>query len=137
VNKLLLLLLMAMAVSAFMLPFFQTSGDLVGVDVYESDGAVILVGGKMQLELPFTGDGVYSSDDPLDFFPEIIDATTLQRVEFLPYGGGLECNVLTTQGRSVAGDYRFCLALAVKTDVPVFVQGELLNEPAFNLPKSL
>lgn len=132
-----LLLLLAMAVSAFMVPFFPTTGDLVRVDVHVTGDSILLDGGPTQLVLPLVDNDVYSSENPLDFFPEIIDPTTLQRVEFLPYGDSVSCNVLTGQGRSVAGNYRFCLAIAIKLDVPVFVHKDLFETPAFSRPESL
>lgn len=136
-KKLLLLLLLAMAVSAFMLPFFPTAGDLVGVKVRITSDSTILDAGGAQLVLPLIDEDIYSSDNPLDFFPEIIDPTTLQRVEFLPYDDSISCNVLTGKGRSVAGNYRFCLALAIKLDVPIYVHKNLFESPVFSRPESL
>ncbi len=135
-NKLLLLLLLALAVSALMAPLFPGTDGMVRVDLERSGGKLLLTGGGKRLELPDPTDVVYSSGDPLDFFPELIDPAYLQRLELIPYGSSLSCNVLTAQGRTVAGDYRFCLAISIKLGVPLYVHEELFEEN-FSLPRSL
>ena len=128
-NRLVLILLLGMAAAVLLVPFVPVDGDLIRVDVYTSDQYVLLKGGDGQLELPIPGDNIYSSDDPYDFFPELIDPSSIQRVEFLPYGKQASCNVLTATGSRIAGHQDFCLVLALKLGVPVYAHKELFQLP--------
>jgi hypothetical protein len=137
VNRLLLILLLGLGASVLMVPFLPSPGDLVRADVQTSGDRVLLAGDGGQLELPLPVDDVYSSSDPYDFFPELVDPASIERVEFLPYGEGISCNVVTDRGHNVAGDPLFCVVLVVKLEVPAFVHPSLLSEQEFTPPGSL
>ena len=131
-NKIVLLMLVGMATAILLVPFIPMDRDLVRADVYVSEESMLLKGSGGQVELPVPGDDLYSSDDPFDFFPELIDPSSIQRVELLPYGEGISCNVLTSTGKRIAGDVDFCIVLTLKLNIPVYVHKDL-----FEVPESL
>ncbi|MBR9689863.1 MAG: hypothetical protein GOV01_03140 [Candidatus Altiarchaeota archaeon] len=136
-NKLLLLILVGVAVTAFTIPFAPITKDLIRVDVYTSDQRVVYVSDEGILEFGMPDDALYSSDDPYDFFPELIDPSSLQRVEFLPYGSEISCNVLDAQGKNTVGNPEFCVVLNLKLGVPVYVHKDLFTSPEFTSPGNL
>lgn len=111
-----------------MSPFDSIDGDLVKVDLYTSDNALLLKSDKGRMELPLPVDGVYESDNPYDFFTRLIDPASIKRVELVPYGEDASCNVVTSTGDRVAGNSEFCAVIALELDVPVMVHKTLLRK---------
>lgn|GEM_PF-4621311 len=137
VNKLLLLVLVGLAASVFMLPFVPTNGDLIKADIYTSTDSVVLSSDQGQLKFDITIDKVYSSSDPYDFFPQLIDSSSIQRIEVIPYLSTVSCNVISSTGDTVSGDIHSCLALAVNLQLPVYVHKDLFSLSAFKVPGNL
>ncbi|MBR9680822.1 MAG: hypothetical protein GOU98_03290 [Candidatus Altiarchaeota archaeon] len=133
-NKLLLLVLVGLAASIFMVPFIPMNGDLVRAELYTSDQKLVLIGDEGRLDFDFTFDTVYSSENPYDFFPQLIDPSSIQRVELLPYLTGISCNVLDAQGKTISGDVVSCLALATSLDLPIYVHKDLFSLPTYTIP---
>jgi len=137
VNKFILLLLLGLATTVLLVPFVQMDDDLIKTDIFVSDHVILLKSSIGQLELPVPGDDIYSSDDPYDFFPELIDPSSIQRIELVPYGDKVSCNVLTSTGKRIAGHTDFCLILSLKLGIPAYVHRDLFEVPGTLITGSL
>lgn len=136
-NKIILLLLAILASSAFLVPFAVFDKELVRVEIFESETKVLLSSKYGELTLPFFENLVYDSNNPLDFFPELVDASNIQQLQLIPYHEGVSCNVRFSQNEDLAGNYNFCLVLATKLGVPLYVHKDLLELPNFDLKENL
>ena len=137
VNKFILILMLGLATTVLLVPFVQMDGDLINADIFISEQVILLKGPEGQLEISLPGDDIYSSDDPYDFFPELIDPASLQRVELIPYGEQMSCNVLTSTGKRIAGHIDFCMVLSLKLGVPVYVHKDMFEVPGTLVTGSL
>ncbi|MBR9681828.1 MAG: hypothetical protein GOV00_03450 [Candidatus Altiarchaeota archaeon] len=139
-RPLFMLLLVGAAIMIIFVPMIPPSSGTQTVEIYETPGGVILSGktGQMKVSLSSSEElSVYSSENPFDFLSKLVDASQISRLELLPYGSDAICNVVasgTTKG--LAGKPSFCVALSIRTGIPLYVSKELL---IFNseLPKSL
>ena len=136
-NKLLILLMAVMASAVFLVPFTSLDKDFVQVDVYTSETQILLSSKQGELTLPFFMSSIYNLDNPFDFFPELIDGSSIQRLQLFPYQEGIACSVKTSLSNELAGNYEFCLVLATKLDIPLYVHEKLLVLPSFSLQGSL
>ncbi len=136
-NKLLLFILVALASASFLIPFSVFGNDLVQVDLYKQNEILILSHKEGELRFNFPDDIVYSSSNPYDFFPELIDGSNVQKLELLPNGKDVACNAVLNGNKQIAGNYEFCLVLAIKTNIPLYVHKDLLKLPKNTIPESL
>ena len=136
-NKFVLILLLGLSTTVLMVPFIQMDSDLIKTDIFISEQIILLKSSIGQLEIPIPGDDIYSSNDPYDFFPELIDPSSIQRVELIPYGDSISCNVLTSTGKRIAGHRDFCMILSLKLGIPAFVHKDLFEVPGTLVTGSL
>ncbi len=128
-NRLLVLLLLGFAMVVLLVPFSSYGGDLERVSLYRSGGRVLLKGDSGQLELPF-------AEAESSLF-ELLDPSNVQRVELVPYGGRVGCNVLDGSGKRVSLEPGECLTLALRLERPVYVDRSLLKKPSLEEPAEL
>lgn len=135
----LVFLLVAAALVMVFVPLIPPSADTQVVDVHQTEGGVVLVGRGGQLSValnPQESPSTYSSDNPFDLASQVMDPSRVQRMEILPYGGGTVCSVQLNTGSSVASKTSFCVALALRSDLPLYVHSQLLTVEG-GLPKNL
>lgn len=134
------LLLVSAAIMAIFLPLIPPSSGTEAVEIRATKGGALLLGRSGQLEVPlspYEQKSVYSSDNPFDFFSGMVDESRISRLEILPYGSGTICNAMisgTTAG--LAGRASFCIALSLRTGIPLYVSRELLALNS-SLPKNM
>ena len=136
-NKFILLLLAVLASSAFLVPFAVFDKEFVKVDIFTSDTQILLSSEYGEITFPFFTDSVYDSDNPFDFFSELVDSSNIQQLQLLPYHNEVSCNVKFSQNSNLAGNYNFCLILATRLGIPLYVHKDLLVSPIFSLKENL
>ena len=119
-NKLLLLLLLGFAMVVLLAPFSSYRGNLEKVSLYISGDKVLLKGESGQLIL---------SRPSNQFLVNLIDPSNIQRIELVPYGGGIGCNVLDGSGKRFSGPVEECLAVALQLNRVVYVDKSILQKP--------
>ena len=127
-NKLLLLLLLGFAMVVLLVPFSSYRGDLEKVSLYVSGDKVLLKGDSGQLVL---------SRPSNQFLVNLIDPSNIQRIELVPYGGGVGCNVLDGSGKRFSGPVDECLAVALQLNKLVYVDKSLLHKPEVEMSSTL
>jgi hypothetical protein len=133
VPKLLLLIMLGLAGMALIVPFVQIEREMVKVEVIR-DGDYVTLSAKegfVQVFLP--DDEIYSASNPLDFFPSLIDPSIISSLEIVPSGETALCNVRMAQGKNQAGTVEFCIVLAERVGVPLYVHEDLFSLPGLSL----
>jgi len=131
----LIVMLVVMSAVFFLLPFVPMNRDLVRAEIIKGGDYVVLRASEGMLKLHMGREVMnahYSSSNVYDFFSGLIDPAGLQRLEILPYGNGYICNAVTVNGDAYAGDVKFCIALALRRNIPVYVHRDLLTNLSIN-----
>lgn len=125
-----MLVLAGMAILAIFVPFIPPSSNTEIVKIYEQGTNVLLVGKSGYLEFPLSSFelvSIYDSENPFDFFSNLVDPSQISRLEILPYGTDTICNVfISGQDKGLAGKSSFCISLSLRTGIPIFVSEDLL-----------
>jgi len=129
VNRLALLLLFGLLSFLLFLPPLHPPKDVERVKLIIGENCVVLKGSSGSLKIPVDrevlGRGGYAN--PYDFFSNLVDSSKIERIEIVPSPSEKLCRVITYDGRSYAGKVEFCIALAIRKEIPVYVHEELLE----------
>ena len=125
------MLLVGAAIMAVFLPMIPPSSGTELVEILQQGSTVVLVGESGTIAFELTDDEIagasYSSDNPFDFFSLVADPSQISRLEILPYGTGTVCSVVKSGSTDTpAGKASFCIALASRTGIPLYVAEDLL-----------
>ena len=111
--------MLGFAMVVLLMPFGKFDNSFVKVKLYTSDTQVLLKAEQGQLTLPRP-----SLDAP---YLNLIESSNIQRLELVPYGGSIECNVMDSSGKRYSSSQELCIALALKFDKNLYVYPELLQ----------
>ena len=126
-------------IALMLIPMSTGTGNLVRVRLIKTHDSVILFSNQGSVEVKVDGQAipsaVRSSSNPYDFFSGL--GFESERFEILPYPNGMVCQAVKADGQKITGPVETCLALALRSDTPVFVHPSLLQKSAPEAPKSL
>lgn len=125
-----MLILAGIAILAIFIPFVSPSSNTEIVTLYERGNGILLIGDSGYIEFFLSAEelsSTYDSENPFDFFSNLVDPSQISRIEILPYGTTTVCNVLMSgTKKGLAGKSSFCISLALRTGIPIFVSEDLL-----------
>jgi len=126
-NRILLLPLLFLPLFLLFFPLSSPSLDLERAEILEGHDYVVLRCASGHLEIQVGRDVIEKNEQNVyTFFSSLVDTSQIERIEIVPSPSGLSCRVLTYTGRSYSGEVEYCIALALRKEVPVYVHKELL-----------